>query len=124
ISALGLSFGLSEPSAELFPQSLPTLYASKPSDAIFQAPFGYQPNAKSFYFSSQLDYGFFFGSADANTPLAVSIQIDELAKYPKRSLLLPKDYSKGFCEVNQHHERIVVSFLTGSPYFGSVVHPQ
>lgn len=120
---LGLLFSLAGPSARAFPRTLTTIYGETPDD-LFEAPFGYQPNAKGFFFSTQVDYGFFFGSADANTPRSVSIQIDELTSHPKRNLLLPKNYAEGFCEISERHERIVVSALTGTPYFGNVIHPQ
>ena len=90
-------------------------------NAVFEAPFGYQPDAKDFYFSPQIDYGFYDGLWDATTPNSYRTKIDELAQHPRRDLLLRHGIF-GACEVHDRDNRITISMLVTFPYTASTVH--
>jgi hypothetical protein len=92
------------------------------SDGILEAPFGYKPNGFGSYHSSAVDYGYYEGIENANTPLAVQRKIDELARHPDRDLLLP-DASASLCSVDGRLQRGLLSVFFFSPYLARVSHP-
>jgi hypothetical protein len=92
------------------------------SHGIFEAPFGYKPNGLGSYHSSKVDYGFYEGLENANTPRAVQRKIDELAQYPERDLLLPQS-SGDLCGFDVNLERQLITVLFFFPYTASVAHP-
>ncbi len=90
-------------------------------DQILLAPFGYVPDAKGFYFSPRIDYGFYDGLFDANTPEATRRKISELAQRPQARLLLWKNFEAA-CEVHERSERLFISILFAFPYTASAEH--
>jgi hypothetical protein len=102
----------------LYPQS-----ANFGGDGVFEAPFGYLPTARGFFFSPQIDFGFYDGLWDADAPKAYYRKMSELAQHPQRSVLVPYQLS-GDCSVNGASERGFISLLFGFPYTASVVHPE
>lgn len=128
IAFLGTAIGLSAPKARDFPPNgdIASLYSAFSKVSIhprFEIPFGYEPRARGFIVSSQIDYGFFYGGADANTPRAIAREIDELRGNSDDGLLLSPDFTEK-CAVSQRHERVVVSALLGFPYLARVAHFQ
>jgi hypothetical protein len=100
-----------------------SLYAGEvPSgDGLLETPFSYEPAARDFYYSTQIDYGYFDGNADLATPAAIQRKIDELRQHPQRSLLLESRILE-FCDADQENRRIYLSFLLFSPYTAKAVH--
>jgi hypothetical protein len=86
------------------------------SDGRFEAPFGYKPNSIGSYLSSQIEYGFYEGAENANTPAAVNRKIDELARHPERAVLIREHTSHNVCTVDASLERSVISALFLFPY--------
>ena len=93
------------------------------SGAVFQAPFGYKPNGVGSYLSNRVDYGYYEGLENANTPAAVRRKINELAAHLERALLLQEHFTDT-CEVDPHAERHEISFLFFFPYTARVSHPE
>ena len=93
------------------------------SDGILEAPFGYKPNGFGTYLSSRIDYGYFDGVENANTPEAVQRKIDELVHNPDRYLLLP-DQSAKLCNADGVVERHLITVFFFFPYPVRVSHPQ
>ena len=104
-----------------FASLYPGLNVSRP-DGNFEAPFGYQPNGFGSYHSSAVNYGYYEGMENANTPHAVQRKIDELAQHPDRDLLLP-DASASLCSVNGSLQRGLLSVFFFFPYLARVSHP-
>jgi hypothetical protein len=104
-----------------FASLYPGLNVSRP-DGNFEAPFGYQPNGFGSYHSSAVDYGYYEGMENANTPHAVQRKIDELAQHPDRDLLLP-DASASLCSVDGSLQRGLLSVFFFFPYLARVSHP-
>lgn len=128
VFVLGMLVSRPGPGFPIFPKNadIASLYAVNSrnvSDPLFEAPFGYEPKAIGFALAPQIDYGFFYGTADANTPAAVALKIRELALHPKRSLLLPADFEPNFCSVDENKEQTIVSVLLGVNYSRNVAHP-
>ncbi len=128
LALIATAIGMSTPKARDFSPNgdIATLYPTLAKNSIrqrFAIPFGYEPNARGYFVSSQIDYGFFYGGADANTPQAIGREMEELRNNPKSNLLLGPDFAKQ-CEVDQRHERVVVSALSGFPYLARVANPQ
>ena len=71
------------------------------------APFGYKPNGYATYLSGAVDYGYYKGLENANTPAAVERKIDELARHPERDLLIPAP-SAGLCAADVRLERALM----------------
>jgi hypothetical protein len=93
------------------------------SGAVFQAPFGYKPNGVGSYLSNRIDYGYYEGVENANTPAAVGRKINELAAHPERPLLLHEHFTD-VCEVDLHGERLWISVVFFFPYTARVSHPE
>jgi hypothetical protein len=93
-------------------------------DGLIEAPFGYKPNSIGSYLSSQIDYGFYEGVENANTPAAVNRKIDELARHPKRAILIRENTSHDVCTVDASKERLLISSLFLFPYMARISHPQ
>jgi hypothetical protein len=91
-------------------------------DGNFEAPFGYKPNGFGSYHSSAVDYGYYEGMENANTPLAVQRKIDELMQHSDRYLLLP-DESASLCRVDGSLQRGLLSVFFFFPYLARVSHP-
>ena len=128
IAFLATAIGLSAPAAREFPPNgdIASLYTTFSKGSIrkrFEIPFTYEPNARGYIVSSQIDYGFFYGGADSNTPQAIERQIDQLKQGSESSLLLAPDFTQK-CVVDQRHERVLVSALLGFPYLARVAHLQ
>lgn len=104
--------------AEVYPAA-----ARQAGDQILEAPFAYSPNGFADYHSSELEYGYFKGMENANTPAAVARKIGELAQHPERDLLLPAP-SSNLCGVNGPLERQLVTLLFSFPYTAKVSHPE
>jgi hypothetical protein len=96
--------------------------ASDPS-AVFEAPFGYKPNGVGSYLSNRIDYGYYEGVENANTPAAVSRKINELATHRERALLLQEHFTDA-CELDPHAERHEISVLFFFPYIARATHPE
>jgi hypothetical protein len=96
--------------------------ASGPT-AVFQAPFGYKPNGVGSYLSDRIDYGYYEGVENANTPAAVGRKISELAAHPERALLLQEHFTDA-CELDPHAERHEISVLFFFPYTARVSHSE
>jgi hypothetical protein len=69
-----------------------------------------------------VDYGFYEGIENANTPLAVERKIEELAEHPERDLLLPPGV-EGYCGVDAGVQQQLMTALFFFPYTARVVHP-
>ncbi len=93
-----------------------------PGRRNFEAPFGYRPNGFGSYHSSAVDYGYYEGIENANTPLAVQRKIDELMQHPDRDLLLP-DASASLCSVNGLLQQQILTAFFFFPYLARVAHP-
>ena len=93
------------------------------SGAIFEAPFGYKPNGVGSYLSNRVDYGYYEGLENANTPAAVRRKIDELAVHPERALLLQEHFNDA-CEVDPRAERHTLGRVFFFPYTARVSHPE
>ncbi len=109
-----------------FPKNfdLHTFYPAVPPprpEQPLQAPFGYTPVATGLYFSPDIDLGFYVDNWNANTPDAIRNKVDELARAPKRSLLLPRGWPV-LCKVDQT-ESGFISILFTFPYGARIVHP-
>jgi hypothetical protein len=104
-----------------FASLYPGLDVSRP-DGILEAPFGYKPNGFGSYHSSAVDYGYYEGIENANTPLAVQRKIDELAGHPDRDLLLPNE-SASLCNVDGRLRQQILSVFFLFPYTARVTHP-
>jgi hypothetical protein len=100
----------------LYPQT-----SSHALSSVFEAPFGYKPDAKGFYFSPQVDRGFYDSLLNATTPDAYQRKISELQQHPERSVLLRQGVL-GACEVHEREERIIISILFAFPYTANAVH--
>lgn len=85
------------------------------SDGVLQVPFGYKPNTIGSYLSNQIDYGYYDGGINVNTPAAVARKISELEAHPQRKLLLTKHFY-GVCDVDISLERYMISRLFVFPY--------
>jgi hypothetical protein len=94
---------------------------SSPPTETLRAPFGYTPVATGLYFTPQIDLGFYVDNWNANTPDAIRNKVDELARAPKRSLLLPRGWPV-LCKVDQT-ESGFISILFTFPYGARIVHP-
>ena len=92
-------------------------------DGVLDAPFGYKPNGYGTYLSDAVDYGYYKGLENANTPRAVERKIDELAAHPERDLLIPAP-SAGLCATDARLERALITVLFFSPYLARVEHPR
>jgi hypothetical protein len=90
---------------------------------VLDAPFGYKPNGYATYLSDAVDYGYYKGLENANTPAAVERKIDELARHPERDLLIPAP-SAGLCAADARLERALITVLFFSPYLARVEHPR
>ena len=104
-----------------FASLYPGLGVSRP-EGNFEAPFGYKPNGFGSYHSSAVDYGYYEGIENANTPLAVQRKIDELMQHPDRDLLLP-DASASLCSVNGLLQQQILTAFFFFPYLARVAHP-
>lgn len=93
------------------------------SDSVVEAPFGYMPNGFATYRSQRMEYGYYEGVENANTPAAIARKIDELAEHPERDLVLPGP-SRKLCSVDGQSERLLLTVLFSFPYTGRVVHPE
>ena len=92
-------------------------------DTVLQAPFGYKPNGLGSYLSRDVDFGFYNGIENANTPAAVQLKIDELRAHRHRMLLLPDKFYEN-CRVDGHFERILMTALFSFPYAARVSHSE
>ena len=115
-----------QPARPRFPAvaSLRSLYPTKTNpggDGMFQAPFGYWPEASGFFVSPEIDYGYYKDVLNACSRESYRRKIAELAQHPDRDLLLRKGVL-GVCEVHDHTERVSVSMVLDFPYAARVVH--
>jgi hypothetical protein len=100
------------------------LYPHHPSaDKQFEAPFGYMPGG-GFFYSSQIDYGFFDGLVRANMPDSFRTRIDELARHPQRDILLQHNILTGACNVDPSINRIMISVIFAFPYTAAAKHQE
>jgi hypothetical protein len=88
---------------------------------VVEAPFGYKPNGLGSYLSSTVDYGYYEGLENANTPRAVQRKIDELAQHSRRKLVLPGGF-KDICRVNAVDQRHLITMFFFFPYTARVSH--
>jgi hypothetical protein len=95
---------------------------SNQSDDVLEAPFGYKPNRVGTYHSSTVDYGYYEGVENANTPRAVQRKIDELARHPDSKLLLPNRF-EDLCRVNAGVQRHLITLFFFFPYTARAAHP-
>lgn len=112
------------PAPPVFPaqDSIAALYPPQPSsDASFEAPFGYTPQAGGFFYSPQIDYGFYDGLLDANTPHDYRVKISELAQHPQRPLLLHQGIF-AVCEVHEDINSASISILFTTLYTARAIH--
>lgn len=93
-------------------------------DGPFEAPFGYKPNSIGSYLSSQIDYGFYEGVENATTPAAVNRKIDELARHPKRAVLIRDHTGYDVCMIDARIERLVISDIFLFPYMARISNTQ
>ena len=98
------------------------MIASAEMDGVLDAPFGYKPNGYGTYLSDAVDYGYYKGLENANTPEALQKKIDELARHPERDLLIPSP-SAALCSTDVRLERALITVLFFSPYLARVEHP-
>ena len=89
---------------------------------VLEAPFGYRPGHWTTYHSSAVDYGYYEGPENANTPQAVERKITELAAHPERAVLLPED-SGELCDAHARLDRAVITVYFAFPYTARVSHP-
>jgi hypothetical protein len=87
----------------------------------YAAPFGYRPNHLGTDLTSRIDYGFYEGLENANTPAAVRRKISDLAREPQRALLLPEHFDDS-CLVNASGEKHLISFLFVFHYRARAIH--
>jgi hypothetical protein len=87
----------------------------------FAAPFGYRPNHIGTYLNSRIDYGFYEGLENANTPAAVRRKIDDLAHHPQDAVLLLHNFDDN-CLVDDSGERKLIGILFFFPYPARVIH--
>jgi len=92
------------------------------SGGVLEAPFGYTPNGTGTYHAATVDYGFYEGNENANTPRAVERKIEELAEHPERDLLLPPG-AEGYCDVDAGMRQQLMTALFLFPYTARAVHP-
>jgi hypothetical protein len=105
-----------------FPALYPGVDFSR-SDGILDAPFGYRPNGFGSYLSGRVDYGYFEGLENANTPAMVERKIEELAQHPERHLLIPHA-DASLCTLDGPSERQFLTIVFFFPYIANVAHPQ
>ena len=91
--------------------------------AMLEAPLGFLPSATGFYFSPQIDYGYFDGMMDVGGEDAVRRKISELAQHPGRDLLLPPEIQGG-CRVDDQMRKKVIGYLLLAPYTAPAVNRQ
>jgi hypothetical protein len=91
-------------------------------DPVLEAPFGYRPDGWGSYLSPAVDYGFYEGIENANTPAAVARKVAELAAHPERDVLIPRG-ALNVCAVDGRAERRLISLIFAFPYYGRVAHP-
>ncbi len=113
-------------SLPVFPQNAApaSLYPEGPRSnaaGFLEAPFGYRPEASGFYFSPQIDYGYYENLVDVSTPPAYQRKISELQEHPQRSILLPPGAFRS-CEVHDRNLRIFIGLLFDFPYTAKAVH--
>lgn len=94
------------------------------SGEMLEAPFGFLPRATSFYYSPQIDYGYYDGMVDVMTEEAFRRKISELARKPERDLLLPSDVWGGCDLVDVRVRRRVIGYLLLSPYTAQAMHTE
>jgi hypothetical protein len=124
IVGLALLFRRPAPPPFAAASSIHSLYPTAPpfgGDQILQAPFGYRPNASGFYFSPEIDDGYYEALIDANSPESYRRKIGELAQHPQRDLLLHKDIFD-VCKIDPSVERISVGILFAAPYTATAKH--
>ncbi len=90
---------------------------------MLEAPLGFLPRATGFYFSPQIDYGYFDGMMDVGGEDAVRRKVSELARHPGRDLLLPPDFEGG-CQVDEQMRKKVIGYLLLAPYTAAAVNRQ
>jgi len=89
---------------------------------VLEAPFGYTPNGTGTYHAATVDYGFYEGIENANTPRAVERKIEELAEHPERNLLLPSGAER-YCDADAEVQHQLMTALFFFPYTAQAVHP-
>lgn len=87
----------------------------------FAAPFGYRPNRIGSDLDTRVDYGFYEGLENANTPAAILRKINDLAQHPQQGLLLPMNFDQS-CQVDVPSERQLISILFLFPYRARASH--
>lgn len=97
-------------------------FSSAGADAVLEAPFGYRPNGLGSYLATDVDYGFYEGIENANTPRSVQKKIDELKMHPARQLIVPNHFET-MCRVDPNFERHLITVLFFFPYTARVSHP-
>jgi hypothetical protein len=88
----------------------------------FAAPFGFRPNTIGTSLTDVVDYGYYEGLENANTPNAIHRKIDELVHNPQRALLLPAHFDR-LCTVDVALEQSKLSSYFGFPYSHAAAHP-
>jgi uncharacterized integral membrane protein len=119
-------YSFTRPAPPPFPYDVDISSLYRPSltplnDRVFAAPFGYVPNARGAYYSSQIDYGFYDGLWDATTPDSYRTKIDELAQHPQRPVLIRHGVF-GACDLQPTNNRIWISVLFTFPYTATPLH--
>ena len=99
--------------------NLSELYPQRQGE--FAAPFGYRPNHIGTYLSSLIDYGFYEGLENANTPAAVERKVKDLGQHSQNALLLPYNFDDS-CLVDESGERQLISILFLFPYRARAIH--
>ncbi len=84
----------------------------------FLAPFGYA-RVLGTYYSSQIEFGFYEGFENANTPSAIARKIEELKGAPQRAVLLPGNF-EALCGIDAIANRRIISALFMRPYNGAI----
>ena len=92
--------------------------------AILEAPFDFRPyGTNGDYLSTQIDYGYYKGSENANSISAIGRHISELQAHPERNLLIPKNATD--CQFfNPIEAAATLKSLHLAPYHVKVVHPE
>jgi len=87
----------------------------------FLAPFGYSRTLGTFH-SAQIDFGFYQGFENANTPSAITRKIDELKDAPQRAVLLRENFDWE-CSIKAIANTDLISVLFMRPYNGRIRNP-
>lgn len=96
------------------------IYPGVPVDwdhVVMDAPFGFDPSHSfAMYRSAQVDFGFYEGDENANTPAAVQRKIAELAAHPERPVLMPGHAEDGAPPIDYRAKQHELTLIADFPY--------